>query len=111
MRSSHHVVDAPTPRGLGLGSEFSAPPIFVIARRRKPTKQSRPAARSGATAGLLHRDAARNDEYSGFELRHNLEFGRTEIGGFQCCVPSRSEERRVGKECVSKCRSRWSPYH
>src|SRR3546814_12306477 len=24
---------------------------------------------------------------------------------------SRSEERLVGKECVSKCRSRWSPYH
>src|SRR3546814_3215704 len=26
------------------------------------------------------------------------------------CV-KRSEERRVGKECVSTCRSRWSPYH
>src|SRR3546814_4339081 len=24
---------------------------------------------------------------------------------------SRSEERRVGKECVRTCRSRWSPYH
>src|SRR3546814_10705025 len=23
----------------------------------------------------------------------------------------RSEERRVGRECVSTCRSRWSPYH
>src|SRR3546814_3108917 len=28
-------------------------------------------------------------------------------GGGHC----RSEERRVGKECVSTCRSRWSPYH
>src|SRR3546814_8175511 len=26
-------------------------------------------------------------------------------------LPDRSEERRVGKECVSTCRSRWSPYH
>src|SRR3546814_1315249 len=25
--------------------------------------------------------------------------------------PKRSEERRVGKECVSTCRSRWAPYH
>src|SRR3546814_6088151 len=25
--------------------------------------------------------------------------------------PGRSEERRVGKECVSTCRTRWSPYH
>ena len=23
----------------------------------------------------------------------------------------RSEERRVGKECIAVCRSRWSPYH
>src|SRR3546814_16456437 len=30
-------------------------------------------------------------------------------GGVVDCT--RSEERRVGKECVSKCRSRWSPYH
>src|SRR3546814_4442481 len=27
------------------------------------------------------------------------------------CGNGRSEERRVGKECVSTCRSRWSPYH
>src|SRR3546814_11766397 len=26
-------------------------------------------------------------------------------------IAKRSEERRVGKECVSTCRSRWSPYH
>src|SRR3546814_8641611 len=28
-----------------------------------------------------------------------------------CHHGPRSEERRVGKECVSTCRSRWSPYH
>ena len=33
----------------------------------------------------------------------NLLFGLPEV--------PRSEERRVGKECVSTCRSRWSPYH
>src|SRR3546814_1052034 len=27
------------------------------------------------------------------------------------CYKEGSEERRVGKECVSTCRSRWSPYH
>src|SRR3546814_3907462 len=26
-------------------------------------------------------------------------------------IEPRSEERRVGKECVSTCRARWSPYH
>src|SRR3546814_4935399 len=30
---------------------------------------------------------------------------------FEEVFPARSEERRVGKECVSTCSSRWSPYH
>src|SRR3546814_11286360 len=33
------------------------------------------------------------------------EFGQSGAGD------NRSEERRVGKECVSTCRSRWTPYH
>src|SRR3546814_13155267 len=38
------------------------------------------------------------------------------LGEIQILIPIlrlalRSEERRVGKECVSTCRSRWSPYH
>src|SRR3546814_4635990 len=33
------------------------------------------------------------------------------ITGGSVTAPVRSEERRVGKECVSTCRSRWSPYH
>src|SRR3546814_9526851 len=40
---------------------------------------------------------------------HRLRLGRgTEVRGRAL---RRSEERRVGKECVSTCRSRWSPYH
>src|SRR3546814_14716139 len=31
--------------------------------------------------------------------------------GIGAVIWVRSEERRVGKECVSTCRSRWSPYH
>src|SRR3546814_17009890 len=32
-------------------------------------------------------------------------------GVFLITRSARSEERRVGKECVSTCRSRWSTYH
>src|SRR3546814_16618901 len=43
---------------------------------------------------------------SGTDLSaHHAEFGH------KYSKPRRSEERRVGKECVSTCRSRWSPYH
>src|SRR3546814_10007197 len=52
------------------------------------------------------------------DLRHRRPaplppFGPPSGGPFlrqELAVP-RSEERRVGKECVSTCRSRWSPYH
>ena len=33
------------------------------------------------------------------------------IDGIDSLPEVRSEERRVGKECLSQCRSRWSPYH
>src|SRR3546814_17513254 len=34
------------------------------------------------------------------------------VGPYQVRIHAkRSEERRVGKECVSTCRSRWAPYH
>src|SRR3546814_14234433 len=36
---------------------------------------------------------------------------RHEAGEFADEDVVRSEERRVGKECVSTCRSRWAPYH
>src|SRR3546814_1111374 len=39
------------------------------------------------------------------------EDGSAFHAGRQPVEDSRSEERRVGKECVSTCRSRWSPYH
>src|SRR3546814_4122224 len=40
-----------------------------------------------------------------------LHFATNLYGHCQSLATTRSEERRVGKECVSTCRSRWSPYH
>src|SRR3546814_18869281 len=37
--------------------------------------------------------------------------GHNNLGDVIRALPQSSEERRVGKECVSKCRSRWSPSH
>src|SRR3546814_20748332 len=41
----------------------------------------------------------------------SLAGDRAEAEGIEVAKAERSEERRVGKECVSTCRSRWSPYH
>ena len=44
--------------------------------------------------------------------RPELSFsGRSNVGKSSLINKLRSEERRVGKECASMCRSRWSPYH
>src|SRR3546814_12339753 len=55
-------------------------------------------------AQLVGGDDALVDQHLAKRLDHHLIAGKGLILG-------RSEERRVGKECVSTCRSRWSPYH
>src|SRR3546814_930453 len=68
-------------------------------------------------AGMLGSDGVILGRMGGAYLRHDgaehiLCFAPTRSGkGVGLVVPTRSEERRVGKECVSTCRSRWSPYH
>src|SRR3546814_5846195 len=39
------------------------------------------------------------------------ELGAVGIDAVESAGAHRSEEGRVGKECVSKCRTRWWPYH
>src|SRR3546814_881302 len=48
-----------------------------------------------------------NERHYGGLTGLNKQEMREKVGAEQV----RSEERRVGKECVSTCRSRWSPYH
>src|SRR3546814_15006425 len=61
---------------------------------------------------------------SSLSLLSEAHVKRLQRNGFDAVLPgieswydlgnkskTRSEERRVGKECVSTCRSRWSPYH
>ena len=37
--------------------------------------------------------------------------GQSHTGYLEALLAAEMEERRVGKECSSPCRSRWSPYH
>src|SRR3546814_17806214 len=43
-------------------------------------------------------------------VRAMEEASGVDLAQFRLWSSQRSEERRVGKECVSTCRSRWSPY-
>src|SRR3546814_11553911 len=70
-------------------------------------------------AGMSLRDMVTDRAFLGFWRLEKIA-GRAFLGervlpllGFPVTLfgSARSEERRVGKECVSTCRSRWSPYH
>src|SRR3546814_13206001 len=58
-----------------------------------------------AAAGIGTLGIVDDDTVSLSNLQRQVLHSTERIGA------KRSEERRVGKECVSTCRSRWSPYH
>src|SRR3546814_3347583 len=62
------------------------------------------------SSDLLHRQAGQveHEDAAGI-LRRDIVVDVGVIAVLD--LDPRSEERRVGKECVSTCRSRWSPYH
>src|SRR3546814_602172 len=72
---------------------------------------------SGYSATAMLREKFQRREMSVEEIaetanvlaQHSL--GSIGFSGLMTGAAKRSEERRVGKECVSTCRSRWSPYH
>ena len=58
---------------------------------------------SGTTAAfVLH-----GNTYDLFRVDRTSQYGALS----EFLAEQRSEERRVGKECLTQCRSRWSPYH
>src|SRR3546814_16878889 len=70
--------------------------------------------RACAGTGDVHRTGQAHVEVAQAQpgaLRFERSRHRADDGHLETIENPRSEERRVGKECVSTCRSRWSPYH
>src|SRR3546814_20611074 len=63
-----------------------------------------PRGADGSPGGMVSLDLALDDLVASIE---SLAY----LPGWRALLVARSEERRVGKECVSTCRSRWSPSH
>src|SRR3546814_19479452 len=86
-------------------SDWSSDVCSSDLRRRLDFLQHRTPVAVGDDRRHLARDALRIPAALEIGAHAGLEpvFGRGIAGS--------SEERRVGKECVSTCRSRWSPYH
>src|SRR3546814_11399635 len=90
---SDHAVEV---AGFGLDTTLDSWPRGAIPddgfTRIDPAAHYPPAALAAREQGTVH-----------------MELAIDSAGRVSGC--KRSEERRVGKECVSTCRSRWSPYH
>src|SRR3546814_3460836 len=87
--------------------------FFFFSSRRRHT---RCALVTGVQTCALPISQIIDSQVDGAEPRepHGALFGRQVLvllEGADHRHGARSEERRVGKECVSTCRSRWSPYH
>ena len=54
---------------------------------------------------------ARGENTAGKYAVAHVTINRVKTGYWGNSICKRSEERRVGKECLRLCRSRWSPYH
>src|SRR3546814_20220253 len=94
--SAVHDQDAAGHVGARLGGEQQCGARQVAALSEAPLRDSLD--ESFGEAGVL-------------ELAVHLRFDVSRTQDIDADVLARSEERRVGKECVSTCRSRWTPYH
>ena len=74
-----------------------------------PTKASRARQREAENARQNRAEIVKALSHGQITRRDLYKWGIYTATG--ALLLKRSEERRVGKECVTTCRSRWSPYH
>src|SRR3546814_18638834 len=101
------------------------PGVSFGAQEKKLGWHSQPTAQVNFDGARVPAENLVGSEGEGFRIAMmgldggRLNIGACSLGGAQRCLDEavnytrdrRSEERRVGKECVSTCRSRLSPYH
>src|SRR3546814_12332597 len=90
-----------------FGRYVSATLVFAAACGAHPTY-----AAEGTIAGLPNIEDMVVTSDQSWVIASSMVVGTQPQGALYLIdAKTRSEERRVGKECVSTCRSRWSPYH
>ena len=127
LRAAAPVAPAHSPAQTSSSSEAalsprSSPPVARHVRRAVSalSRLEHAASAGGRTCrGRGTRASGGRDRYGGGKGVEagsggagSSQSGGGSSGGGECSAcGGRSEERRVGKECLSQCRSRWSPYH
>src|SRR3546814_16374939 len=111
------AADVGVPDGIGVGGGVRQERLVeAVLQDRGDRSVAGGADRQAAPAGGLdaHRAAGagqRQDAEAGPEALLGLRLGAHDRRALRLGCGARSEERRVGTECVSKVRSRWSRWH
>src|SRR3546814_13144212 len=82
---------------------------IVVCRRKRDDAEFRTLPSGDAQARYAQETMNKGNPQTPDVAGEGIFRGPATVSGL--CIIGRSEERRVGKECVSTCRSRWSPYH
>src|SRR3546814_10747409 len=98
----HEMMESGVIKTDGPGSKVD----LVYGQMNEPPGARARVALTGLTLAEYFRDQEGQDVL--FFVDNIFRF--TQAGSEMSALPGRSEERRVGKECVSTCRSRWWPY-
>ena len=103
---------------LGVIGAMSVACILATAPASNAAGLTAPVATTtGTYQGLMNFQELPGDPTSGVNVFFGIRYGQPPVGTLRWKPPQApspgqgSEERRVGKECSSPCRSRWSPYH
>src|SRR3546814_10546308 len=83
----------------------------AMAEPTSANRSARLAGRSAVNAALGARVRMASAPALSILPRFPKSLEKERFEGLRTCPERRSGERRLGKVCVSKCRSRWSPYH
>src|SRR3546814_12284058 len=96
-----------------LNASFNRPvilaehnPVLLLPTNRVDIFEANLEAYKGELSSWDTYKSKKGESYAAIAKRHGIS-----LGTLRAVNGLRSEERRVGKECVSTCRSRWSPDH
>src|SRR3546814_13646105 len=108
----HHEI-IPTLVEIGIDkTEAAAFADYVIDRFSNPYLEHKwESISANYTSKMRMRNLATLERYFKDGSRGDANYMALGFAGYVRAMEARSEERRVGKECVSTCRARWSPYH
>src|SRR3546814_14789802 len=98
---------------IGVQTDMATPALARFGSSDLRKEYLEPAIKGDMVVSIAVSEAGAGSDVANIKTTARKDGGDYVISGSKMWITNgtRSEERRVGKECVSTCRSRWSPSH